>query len=155
ETYSVSNGAGLILGGTNTGQVTVDGVRMHDVWDAIRPYPGTGGLVVKAVWLSYVRDDCVENDFMLPGGVDDSLFDGCHTAFSARWGGPNPPTTQGTAVWTIQNSLVRLEPMPYPDHWQTYGTPGHNTFFKWTSIELETTPSPRVRLIGNIFMAEQ
>jgi hypothetical protein len=104
-----------------------------------------------------VRDDCIENDHLLSGLVDDSLFDGCYVAFSAR---PSAEIVDsgfdGSGnVWTIQNSLVRLEAMPGPDG----GAPtdlGHGGFFKWHSWNDPTLSlSPKLALYNNVFMAEQ
>src|SRR5207245_1748066 len=52
---------------------TVDGIRIDNVEDGIRPRKG-GGFTVRNVHVSYVRDDCIENDHLNDGLVDDSLF---------------------------------------------------------------------------------
>lgn len=155
ETYDVANGAGILLGVTELAEVRgvmIDGLRAHNVWDAIRPR--SGGFHIKDVWLSYVRDDCVENDQLHGGTVEDSLFDGCYVGFSAR-SRTMELTGPSDEVWTIERTLVRLEPMPFPHAWETYGTPGHGIFFKWNSDQDVRSSSPKLRLIGNIFMAEQ
>ncbi|MCA9582106.1 MAG: hypothetical protein KC416_09965 [Myxococcales bacterium] len=150
ETYSVSNGAGIILGG-DLSHVVIDGLRAHNVWDGIRPR--SPDFLIKDVWLSHTRDDCVENDFLHGGTVDDSLFDGCYVAFSARHDGTS--TGPSDQIWTIQNSLIRLEPMAKPHRYEVYGTPGHGMFFKWMETGNPDSPSPRLRLVGNVFMMEQ
>jgi len=135
---------------------TVDGVRIDNVTDGIRPRPGDD-FTIRNVWLSSVRDDCVENDHLQGGLVADSLLDGCYMAFSAR---PSPPKLRsgwdGSAkVWTIRDSLVRLEPMPGPRGESADGR-GHGTFFKWHRWkEPERSLSPKLALHGNIFMAER
>jgi hypothetical protein len=129
---------------------TVDGVRIHNTGDGIRPRGGARGFVIKDVWLSHIRDDCVENDHLNGGLVDDSLFDGCFVGFSAR---RSDTTEDGRAnVWTIRDSLVRLEPMPGPPD----GTAsGHHGFFKWMDWGNADSLSPRLALHGNVFMAEE
>ncbi|PYO70298.1 MAG: hypothetical protein DMD69_00120 [Gemmatimonadetes bacterium] len=39
---------------------------------------------VRDVHFKYMRDDCVENDFVNSGSIENSLFDGCYEGFSAR-----------------------------------------------------------------------
>src|SRR5207249_8516892 len=86
-------------------------------------------------WLTYVRDDCVENDHVQPGLIDDSLFDGCYVGISER------PSTAIIAsgydgrndLLTVRQSLIRLQPMPGPRG----GLPtdfGNGQFFKWSDL---------------------
>src|SRR5207247_3427690 len=39
---------------------------------------------VRDVHMTYIRDDCIENDFLNSGLVDRSFFDGCYDFMSAR-----------------------------------------------------------------------
>ena len=141
------NNAGFMF---ENGSFTVDGIRVDDVGDGIRPRGGAGGFLIKDVWLSYIRDDCVENDHLNGGVVDDSLFDGCFSAFSAR----NLDTTIDghTNLWTIQNTLVRLQPMPGPPEG---GDLGHKGFFKWIDWGDPNSRSPMLALFNDVFMAEE
>jgi hypothetical protein len=135
----------------------VEGVRIDNMGDGIRPRADSGSFTIRGVRLSYIRDDCVEDDNLLGGLVDDSLFDGCYVGFSTR------PSTEkmdnganGTGrVLRIRNSLVRLQPMPGPDGGSADGL-GHGGFFKW---HLWNDPaaslSPQLALHGNVFMAER
>ncbi len=146
------NNAGLAF---ENARFTVDGVRIDNVTDGIRPRPGDG-FAIKNVWLSFIRDDCVENDHLQGGLVADSLLDGCYVAFSAR---PSPAKLRsgydGSAkVWMIRDSLVRLEPMPGP-RGGTAADRGHGGFFKWHRWkEPERSLSPKLALHGNVFMVE-
>ena len=136
--------------------LTVDGLRVDNVTDGVRPRAG-GTFTVRNVWMTYVRDDCIENDHLQDGLVEDSLFDGCYSAFSAR---PSPSIIAGgydgsQKLWTIRNSLVRLEPMPGPDGPTTDGL-GTNGFFKWHNWDTPLTSlSPKLALHGNVFLAER
>jgi hypothetical protein len=141
------NNAGFIF---ENARLTIDGLRMHNVGDGIRPRGGAADFVIKDVWLSYIRDDCVENDHMNAGLVEDSLFDGCFVGFSARHSSDSVRGPDN--VWTIRNTLVRLEPMPGP---RDGDGPGHKGFFKWVSWGDADSSSPRLALHDNIFMAEQ
>lgn len=135
--------------------LTVDGLRADNVTDGIRPRPGVG-FTIANVWLSYVRDDCVENDHLEGGLVRDALLDGCYVAFSAR---PSPAKRErgldgSGKLWTIRDSLVRLAAMPGP-RGGTTGERGHGVFFKWHNTKDPTRSlSPRLALHGNIFLAE-
>ena len=128
--------------------VTVDGVRIDDVTDGIRPVGG--GFTIRGVWLSYVRDDCVENDHVKPGLIEDSLFDGCYVGVSER---PSPDIIAAGAdgradVLIVRNTLMRLQPMPGPDG-AAPTVMGHGGFFKWDALATQLV------LRNNVFMAEQ
>jgi hypothetical protein len=107
--------------------------------------------------MSHIRDDCIENDHLQDGLIDDSLFDGCYVAFSARPSAEKIANGRnGSAhVWRIQNSLVRLEAMVGPPEGSVDGL-GHGGFFKWHRWdEPEQSFSPTLALHGNVFMAER
>jgi hypothetical protein len=138
------------------GLLTIDGARIDNVTDGIRPRAGDS-FTIRNAWLSYIRDDCVENDHLQGGLIDDTLFDGCYVAFSAR---PSPAIISSGyngagKVWTIQNSLIRLQPMPGPDGATPDGL-GHAGFFKWHLWgDPANSLSPKLALHGNVFMAER
>ena len=147
------NNAGVAFANADA---TVDGVRIDNVTDGIRPQEG-GGFTIRNIRMSYVRDDCVENDHLQDGLVEDSLLDGCYVAFSAR---PSPAIISsgfngaGT-VWTIARSLVRLQPMPGPDGGSPDGL-GNAGFFKWHLWDDPARSlSPQLALHGNVFLAER
>jgi hypothetical protein len=132
---------------------TIEGTRIYNYGDGINfNYGPSGNFIIKGVHLSHIRDDCVQNDWLYSGLIDDSLFDGCYSAFSARtYLGQDPPAHDGSNnLWTIQNSLIRLEPM-----WGVYKNrgliPGHDGWFKWDSSGI----SPRLALHNNIFRVDQ
>src|SRR5262249_42883267 len=125
---------------------SVEGVRIDDVTDGLRPR-GVGPFVIRAAWLSYVRDDCVENDHLEGGLIDDVLFDGCYVALSER---PSPDSTLDghENLVTIRRSLIRLQAMPGPRD----GSPsdlGHGQFFKWSDT------ASRLALYDDVFLAER
>ncbi len=136
--------------------VTVDGLRADNVEDGVRPRRGDV-FTVRNVHLSYVRDDCIENDHVQTGLVDDSLFDGCYTAFSAR---PSAAIVDSgfdgsDKLWTIQNSLIRVQAMPGPST-PTPDNLAYGTFFKWHLWDNPSASlSPKLALHGNVFMADR
>lgn len=127
-------------------RATVEDVTVHGYGDSIRMMENAGHFVVRRVHLSFSRDDCIENDWLLTGTVTGSLLDGCYNAFSARSYQDVPDGDDH--VWTIRSSLVRLEPMPrtYHDEKPIPGTAG---FFKWDDH------GPRLVLEDNVFRADQ
>jgi hypothetical protein len=63
-------------------------------------------------WGEYTRDDCVENDSMASGVIQDSLFDGCYTGYSNR---PTDSSLSGIGrTVTFDQVLLRMEMMPGP-----------------------------------------
>jgi hypothetical protein len=153
EMYDQSNGAAFAFGGDRPlRRFVLDGIRIHNVWDGIRPRAHAYDFAIRNVWLSDARDDCIENDHFSTGVIEDSLLDGCHMAISAR--NPRDPESYGARVLTIRNSLIRLKPFPKPraamlrrHSWAR--DPGHAMFFKWSSNSM------KVRLHDNVFMLEQ
>ena len=136
------NNAGVVLDGPD---ITLENVRVDDVEDGIRPQ--SGPFTVRGAWLSYVRDDCVEDDHLAGGLIDDSLFDGCYVGVSER---PSPGSgLDGRAgLLTVQHSLIRLEAMPGPRG----GLPtdlGHGVFFKWDPM------ASGLALHDDVFLAER
>jgi hypothetical protein len=128
---------------------TLEAVRIDNVTDGIRP-EGGGRFTIRGAWLSYVRDDCVENDHLQGGLIEDSLFDGCYVGISER------PTSSILAagadgrgqLLTVRRSLIRLHAMPGPRN----GAPtdlGLGKFFKWSER------GTGLALHDNVLLAEQ
>jgi hypothetical protein len=117
------------------------------VTDGIRPV-GTN-FIVRQAWLTYIRDDCVEDDHLRGGIIEDSLFDGCYVGFSSR------PSTNildagysgANETLVVRNSLIRLQKMPGPNG-STAAT-GHGQWFKWDPLGV------KLELHDNIFMTEE
>ena len=72
--------------GQSTEGFTLDGIRIDNVWDGIRPRGNADGFRITNVWVSGARDDCIENDHRQTGVIEDSLFDRCHMGISVRPG---------------------------------------------------------------------
>lgn len=125
---------------------TVEDLRIHNYGDGIRMLDGAEDFTVSGAHLSYIRDDCVENDDVYGGTVTDSLLDGCYVAFSARPWQDDYPHDGSDRTWSFTDNVVRLEPMPTVYRGET---PGHGGFFKWDER------APRISLHGNVFRADQ
>ena len=136
---------GLGFGGA---RFTLDHPRIFNYGDAINVRDGSDDFLVKDAYLSYIHDDCVQNDDLLAGTVENSYLDGCYVAFSAR-------RTDGTTfdghlnTWTIKNSLVRLQAMPTV---YSGSAAGHGGFFKWDD---NVPVSPKLTITNSILRADQ
>ena len=134
------------FGGAN---FTLNHPRIFNYGDGISIREGmSSNFLISDAYMSYIHDDCVQNDSLVAGTVTNSYLDGCYVAFSAR-------RSDGTTfdghlnTWTISNSLVRLQAMP-----TVYkgSAAGHGGFFKWDDSALL---SPKLNISNTIFRADQ
>jgi len=121
---------------------TLEQLRVFDYGDgASMDRQSAADWIVRDVHFKYIRDDCVENDFLNSGTIESSLFDGCYDAFSAR---PYTSTSDGSGnLVVVRNSLVRLQHMD-----QGYLRAGHGGFWKWSPT------SPMISLYANVFLTD-
>lgn len=126
---------------------TVEDIRVHDYGDSLRFVDQAQGWVVRRVELSDSRDDCIENDWLHSGTVEDSLLNGCYNAFSARTYSDQSGVSDGSSnLVTVRHTLVRLRPMA-----RTYNgedEPGTAGFFKWDPA------GPMLSLHDDVFRAD-
>ncbi|MGZ4676516.1 MAG: hypothetical protein ACXVJ7_04775 [Acidimicrobiia bacterium] len=123
------------------------GLRVHNIGDGIRIRAGASDFRVSGVHMSFLHDDCVENDQLYSGVIEDSLFDGCYVPFSARpSSGDSVEGRRNTE--TIRDNVVRLQPTPTVYKGRAPGTGG---FFKWD----ESGRAPKLVVEGNVFRADQ
>jgi hypothetical protein len=135
----------------------IDGLRVDNVEDGVAPrgtdevYPKDGdGFVLRNLYMTYIRDDCVENDDIAGGLIYDSLFDGCYTGISER-------PTDGNAQWnhpapagetlTLDHVLLRLQAMPGPYESAGASIFGHGQLFKWSNVANELVIRDSVFLV--------
>src|SRR6266571_5136162 len=89
--------------------VTVENVRTFDRGDGVAFGKNVPNWTLRASYIHYARDGCVENHFVFSGTIDDALLDGCFIGFASR---PYTTAQDGSNnVMTIKNTLVRLQPM--------------------------------------------
>jgi hypothetical protein len=149
------DGAGARVAGTDW--YVVDGLRVSNLEDGIDPrgtpdrYPKDGdGFVLRNLYFSYIRDDCVENDDIGGGLIVDSLFDGCNTGISERPTKGNPqygyPAPKDETL-RLKNVLLRLQAMPGP-RGHPASERGHGQLFKWSEI------GNRLVIEDSIFLVE-
>ncbi len=128
-------------------RLTIVGTRIHNYGDGIRARAGARDFRITGVHLSFMHDDCIENDQLYTGTVEDSLLDGCYVAFSARPSSGDDADGH-TNTFTIQHNVVRLKPTP-----TVYkgDAPGHGGFFKWD----EDGRGPKLVVRDNVFRVDQ
>jgi hypothetical protein len=103
--YAISiNGKGAI----------VERVRIHNHHDGLVPYR-SDGFVLRDSWMSYMRDDCIENDGHAEGTVQGNLFDGCYVFYSGTNGVLDGAVGAGAdGSVRIEGNLIRMQNMPGP-----------------------------------------
>ncbi len=142
-----STSAAFISYGVNQ---TIENLRLDHVGDAINIQLQNGAqtyFTVRGVYVSEAHDDCLENNWLQGGLTDDSLFDGCYEAFSARPAKRDVGGIDGrNNIWTIQNSLVRLQDMIGV---ASGPSPGNAGFFKWDFSSYNS--GPKLKLYNNVF----
>lgn len=133
-TYCNSTAIG-IWDGPNT---TLQDLRIRHAWDGIRFSRESGFFRLQSAWLSEVRDDCVENDFLKGGQIVDVLFDGCFSGVSVRPAGDRADDGSAEAL-TLAGALLRLESFPYKGAMK-HGAP----------VKADTV-SPRIQIYDSVF----
>jgi len=125
----------------------VVGFRVHNIGDGIRIVAGARDFSISGVHMSFIHDDCVENDQLYSGTIEHSLFDGCYVGFSARPShGDSAEGRRNTE--TFRGNVVRLQPTPTVYKGRAPGTGG---FFKWD----QSRRAPKLVIEDNVFRADQ
>jgi uncharacterized protein YjdB len=123
----------------------LDGIMVYNYGDGFFPQGQANGWIVRDALFSYIRDDCLQNDYHHSGTVERTLFDGCYVFYSSRRSSFSSGVNGANEVVSISQSLIRLQPMPTVYSGSPYN---HKGFWK---IDGEINANPRLRLVGNIF----
>lgn len=134
DTYC-NSAALLVRDGTDN--ATIEGVRVRRCWDAVRFAERADGFRLKGCWFSEVRDDAVENDYLLSGTVEDCLFDGCFSGISVDPASNDRDGTGQTVL--IDRTLIRMHAF------LSKGEVTHQAPIK------AVDQSPRLRITGSVF----
>ena len=102
---------------------------------------GDADWTVRNAYFKFIRDDCVENDFLNSGTIENSLFDGCFEGFSSR--AYTTALDGSNNLVVVKSSLFRLQDMD-----QGYSKPGHGGFFKWDAR------APMIALYNNVYRVD-
>lgn len=92
--------------------VVVEAIRARQVWDGIRFSGGSKQFALRRSWISVARDDCVENDFLNAGLIEDVLFDGCFSGVSVR-PPDNAVRVAADAALVFNGVLMRMQSFLY------------------------------------------
>jgi hypothetical protein len=122
--YAYCNGAGFRVAYSNG--FFVEDLQIDKAWDGMRVSPKD--TVLERIWLSNIRDDCIEADTLHGFTLRDSLLDGCHSGISASKACKSPPCTNEYTTY-LDNVLIRLEARPRKSK-QGEIVPIANVFYK-------------------------
>jgi hypothetical protein len=109
---------------------TLEDVGIVNYGDGLRVLDYADDWTIRRVHMQGVRDDCVENDRLYSGLIEDALFEGCYVFLSSRAGSGVKIKVDGrNEMVTIRNTLVHLQPMStvYKGN-----APGTGPLFKWS-----------------------
>ncbi len=91
----------------------IDGVRIDGAWDAVRASQGASRLTLRGSWISNVRDDLFEDDYLYPAAIHDTLVDGAFQGLSIKPGSGSAKGEVSRAVVEMSGLLIRLGEYPY------------------------------------------
>ncbi len=134
------NQGDMIVFGPNAADWSVIGVRTDG------DGPGGGG----PGGSGYIHDDCIENDAMHGGLVDDSKLDGCNIFLSSQ----GEPIDGSANTVEVRDTLVRLRPYHESYDVAKYGNDQIGGFFKWGNGGASGTP-PQLYVHDSVFRADQ
>ena len=101
----------------------------------------------------YIHDDCIQNDSMNSGVIDDAKFDGC-TVFLSSMDNSAPFTNGGGNRVEIKNTLVYLRPYHNSYNTAKYGYDRHGGFFKWAANAATDGVAPKLDVHDSTFRAD-
>jgi len=105
---TVYDGDGLVVRHC-TGHAVVSDVYFENVEDGFGPQEHLERWTLRRAYMRYIRDDAVENDYLIPGEIVDSLIDGCFVFLSHR---PEEEVASET-VTAVRRCLVHVEAQPH------------------------------------------
>ncbi len=112
------------------GWMKVEGIRCDNTGDGFRPRETSTGaqnvtMTVRNTFFTRIRDDCLENDGVIGGLLQNNLWAGCNTGISEQ---PNDSFSQPTGeTLVLDRMLMGLWITPHAEG------PGENSLFKWSS----------------------
>ena len=114
-----------------TDWMVLDGIRCHNTGDGFRVRETRIGaqnvtMTVRNTFFSRIRDDCMENDDVVGGLLQDNLWQGCNTGISEQPTGGSFSQPAGERL-VLDHMLMGLWINPHE------GGPGQNSLFKWST----------------------
>jgi hypothetical protein len=111
--------------------IVLDGIRCDNTDDGFRPRETSIGaqnvtMVVRNTYFTRIHDDCIENDDVIGGLLQDNLWNGCNTGISEQPTGRSFSQPAGERL-VLDHMLMGLWITPHEEG------PGENSLFKWSS----------------------
>jgi hypothetical protein len=108
----------------------VDGIRCDNTGDGFRPRETSTGaqnvtMTVRNTYFTRIHDDCLENDGVIGGLLQNNLWSGCNTGVSEQPGGGSFSQPSGERL-VLDHMLIGLWVTPHE------GGAGENSLFKWS-----------------------
>ena len=132
EVYA--NYAGDALRVSSADRAATYDLRVDNVVDGYNPRVAEGTeqdntvrFLLDGAYMTYIRDNAVENDNLMSGTIRDCLFDGVFTLLSAK-GSATSTYTNTAMVVTLERVIARLQAMPRASAADGFA---HNKVFKW------------------------
>lgn len=139
--YTYNNSAALRI--EEAPNVIIDDWRIDRAWDAIRLINGSSNFLIDDAHISSVRDDAIENDYVIGGTIRDSLLDGVFSGISLG-DGDNYNGSMNTI--TLEGLFMRSKSYLYQEQ-VTHVSP-----FKTNTNAPATTPD--IRIINSVIAIE-
>lgn len=124
----------------------LESLRVNNQGDGINLEESSNNFKLRGIYLSNIHDDCIQNDFLNAGILEDSLLEGCYTGFSAD--DFTKSHNGANKAWTIKNNLVYIKAFPTVFRGPK---PGIGVLFKGWRAD---APGPQLVLKHNVFMAD-
>ena len=124
QTHDPFGGSGIRLLNVSGYGVSYD-ARIDNVVDgidALPPSSGAGKFLIEGAYMTWIRDDAVEDDTEFSGTIRDVLVDGVNNALSIGQSSKNP-----SSVVDVENVIFIHAPMPND---RAADGVGHQTLFK-------------------------
>ncbi len=132
----------------NAPNTLVEGLRIDNQGDGVDINTTGTNFVLRGIHLSNIHDDCIQDDGLNSGMVEDSYLESCYVGFSAAYYNL-PPGTGTNNTLEIDNTLEHSScSVPYyPKADSCYGL--------WFKGWYETTIGPKLILNNDIFRLDQ
>lgn len=101
---TIYDGDALVVRGC-TGRAEVSDVHFENVEDGFGPQADLAFWSLRRAYMRHIRDDAVENDYLIDGEILDCLIDGCFVFLSHRTDGEEG----ADIVTTIRDCIVHVE----------------------------------------------
>ena len=130
--------------------VVVEHLRIHNYGDGVRfTARGVTGWTLRSSYFSDIHDDCMEDDLLTSGVIEDNLFDGCYMGISMRPAIKDLATVDGrNETVVMKNNLLRIKPFAL-----TNKAPNTSGGFMKTENR-EPAKNVKLIMVGNIFRAD-